>query len=94
MSDQKPEQPDWEVVDTAAPQPPPKATRSAMMRAILGPWWRWKIAAGVLVFCAVLALVFALAGIFFVVGLAVVLLTMAVAKVKQLLRNKDNSVTR
>lgn len=94
MSDQKPEQPDWEVVDTVAPQPPPNATRSAMMRAMLGPWWRWKIAAGVLVFCAVLALVFALAGIFFVVGLAVVLVSMAVAKVRQLLRDKGSSVTK
>jgi hypothetical protein len=44
MSDQEPVQAEWEVVDTAGPQqPPPKASRTAMLRAMLGPWWRWKI---------------------------------------------------
>ncbi|MET0963431.1 MAG: hypothetical protein ABWY05_11555 [Noviherbaspirillum sp.] len=94
MSDQKLEQAEWEVVDTMGPQAPPQATRAAMMRAMLGPWWRWKIAATILVMCMILALVFALAGVFFVVGLAVVLVSLVVAKVRQMLRQGGRSLTR
>lgn len=94
MSDQKLEQAEWEVVDTIGPQAPPKATRAAVMRAMLGPWWRWKMAAVALLLCAVLALVFAMAGVLFVVGLAVVLVSLIVAKVRQLLRHNGRSVTR
>ncbi len=94
MSDQKLEQTEWEVVDTVGPQTPPKATRAAMMRAMFGPWWRWKMVGVVLLLCAFLALVFAMAGILFVVGIAVVLVSLIVAKVRQLLRNSSRSVTR
>ena len=94
MSDQKLEQTEWEVVDTVGPQTSPKATRAAMMRAIFGPWWRWKMVGVVLLLCAFLALVFAMAGILFVVGIAVVLVSLIVAKVRQLLRNSSRSVTR
>ena len=94
MSDQKLEQAEWEVVDTIGPQAPPQATRAAIMRAMLGPWWRWKIAGAILVLCTILALVFALAGVLFVVGLAVVLVSLVVAKVRQLLRQGGRSLTR
>lgn len=94
MSDQKLEQAEWEVVDTVGPQAPPQATRASIMRAMLGPWWRWKIAGTIVVMCMILALVFALAGVFFVVGLAVVLVSLVVAKVRQMLRQGGRSVTR
>lgn len=94
MSDQKREQAEWEVVDTVGPQDPPTATRAQMMRAMLGPWWRWKMVGVVLLLCAVLALVFAIAGVLFVVGIGVVLVSLIVAKVRQLLRQGSRSVTR
>lgn len=94
MSDQKLEQAEWEVVDTVGPQAPPNATRAAVMRAMFGPWWRWKMVGVVLLLCAVLALVFAMAGVLFVAGLAVVLVSLIVAKVRQLLRHNGRSVPR
>ena len=95
MSDLKPEQAEWEVVDTAGPQqPPPKANRAAMLRAMLGPWWRWKIAAVMLSLAVITALVFAMAGVMFVVGVVIVLVSLVVAKVRQLLRQSGNSLTR
>jgi uncharacterized membrane protein YtjA (UPF0391 family) len=97
MSDQKFEQTEWEVVEgvegTAGPEAPPKATRAAKMRAMLGPWWRWKIAGLVTAGCIVLALVAALASVFFVVGVAVLLVSLVVAKVRQMLRQHGGSVT-
>jgi hypothetical protein len=95
MSDQKPEQAEWEVVDAAGPQqPPPKASRAATLRALLGPWWRWKIALLMLSFAVIAAIVFAMAGVMLVVGVAVVLVSLAVAKVRQLLRQNGSSLMR
>lgn len=98
MSDQKPEQPvqaDWEVIEPAsAQQAPPKITRAAMLRALLGPWWRWKIAILILALAVLAAFVFAVAGVMFVVGLVVVVASLVVAKVRQMLRQSSNSLTR
>jgi len=91
MSDQT----EWELVDTTEPraQAQPGASRSALLRAMLGPWWRWKIAVTVLVACLALALVAALAGVLFVVGAGVVLVSLVVAKVRQVLRHHGSSLT-
>jgi hypothetical protein len=91
MSDQT----EWEVVDAAEPraQPQPDVDRSTMMRAMLGRWWRWKVGAALLAACLVLALVAALAGVLFVVGMGVVLVSLVVAKVRQLLRQHSRSLT-
>ena len=103
MSDQKPETPEqtqWEVIDTDGPQQrqqqeqPPRASRATMMRAMLGPWWRWKIAGVTVIFVGILALMFAMAGVLFVVGAVVVLLSLVVAKVRQWLRQSGSSLTR
>jgi hypothetical protein len=96
MSEQKFEQfekTEWEVVESSGPEASPKATRAAMMRAMLGPWWRWKIAGLVAAGCIILALAAALASVFFVVGVAVLLVSLVVAKVRQMLRQHGNSVT-
>jgi hypothetical protein len=96
MSEQKSEQfekTEWEVVESTGPEASPKATRAAMMRAMLGPWWRWKIAGLVTAGCIILALVAALASVFFVVGVAVLLISLVVAKVRQMLRQHGSSVT-
>lgn len=93
MSEQKFEQTEWEVVESTGPEAPPRATRAAMMRAMLGPWWRWKIAGLVIAGCIILALVAALASVFFVVGVAVLLVSLVVAKIRQMMRQHGNSVT-
>lgn len=93
MSEQKFEQTEWEVVEGAGPKASPKATRADAMRAMLGPWWRWKIAGLVTAGCIILALVAALASVFFVVGVAVLLISLVVAKVRQMLRQHGSSVT-
>jgi hypothetical protein len=98
MSDQKSNQPlqaEWEVVEPAgAQQAPPKASRAATLRALLGPWWRWKIAALMLALVVLAAFVFAMAGVMFVVFGGVVLVSLVVAKVRQMLRQSGNSLTR
>ncbi len=93
MSEQKFEQTEWEVVEGIGPKASTKTSRAAMMRAMLGPWWRWKIAGLVTAGCIILALVAALASVFFVVGVAVLLVSLVVAKVRQMLRQHGNSVT-
>ena len=100
MSDQKPDQPvqaEWEVVEPVGAQQQqqqPKASRAAIFRAMLGPWWRWKIAALILALAVLAAFVFAMAGVMFVVGAGVVLVSLVVAKVRQMLRQSGNSLTR
>jgi len=99
MSEQKPDQPvqaEWEVVEPvgAQQQQQPKASRAAILRAMLGPWWRWKIAALILALAVLAAFVFAMAGVMFVVGAGVVLVSLVVAKVRQMLRQSGNSLTR
>ena len=97
MSDQKPDQSvqtEWEVVEPVGAQQSAKASRAAILRAMLGPWWRWKIAALMLAMTVLVAFVFAMAGVMFVVGVGVVLVSLVVAKVRQMLRQSGNSLTR
>jgi len=97
MSEQKPDQPmqaEWEVVEPVGARQPPKASRAATLRALLGPWWRWKVAALLLALAVLAAFVFAMAGVMFVVGAGVLLVSLVVAKVRQMLRQHGNSLTR
>jgi len=98
MSDFKPEAPEqaeWEVVDLVGPrQASPKASAAATLRALLGPWWRWKIAALILSVAIIAVFVFAMAGVMLVVGVAVVLVSLVVVKVRQMLRRSGSSLTR
>lgn len=67
---------DWEVVDHG-----PRGRRPSpqdLMRAILGPHWRWKIAGMTIVAGAILTVAVLVAGVFFV-GAAVVILAMVIA---------------
>jgi predicted lipid-binding transport protein (Tim44 family) len=98
MSEQKPEQSvqaEWEVVEPAASrQASPKASRAAMFKTLLGPWWRWKIAGLILSLAVIAAFVFAMAGVMLVIGVVTVLVSLVVAKVRQMLRQSSNSLTR
>ena len=98
MSDLKPESPEqaeWEVVDPVGPrQASAKASRAATLRSLLGPWWRWKVAALVFSVAVIAVFIFAMAGVMLVVGVAVVLVSLVVAKVRQMLRQSGNSLTR
>ena len=98
MSEQEPEQSvqaEWEVVEpVGTQQASARASRAATLKAILGPWWRWKIAALILSLAVIAAFVFAMAGVMLVVGVVVVLVSLVIAKVRQLLRQSSNSLTR
>lgn len=98
MSEQKPEQSvqtEWEVVEPAASeQASPRATRAAVFKTLLGPWWRWKIAGLIVALAVIAAFVFAMAGVMLVVGVVVVLVSLVIAKVRQLMRQSSNSLTR
>jgi hypothetical protein len=61
---------------------------------VLGPWWRWKIAALMVSLLIIAAFVFAMAGVMFVAGVVIVLVSLVVAKVRQLLRQSGSSLTR
>lgn len=93
MTEQKSEQVEWEVVDNVSQQEQAKAGRAARMRAMMGPWWRWKIAGLLTVAGLLLTLAAVLASMLVVVGVAAVLLSLAVAKIRQMLRQPGSSVT-
>lgn len=75
---------EWEIVDGAQPDPP--RTPTDTLRAMLGPWWRWKIGAAI-VFAGLALLFFvALAGIVVVAVIAFALLSVGIARFRSWLR--------
>lgn len=85
------EKTEWEVVDAPAP-----GARShgagfrlpQLLREILGPHWKWKIAGAAVVAGLALGLVLAIAGVAIVTLTAVALVSFAIAKLRQWLRGK------
>jgi hypothetical protein len=83
------EKTEWEVVDT--PSPDTRQTKEHFLKAMLGPWWRWKIASAVIV--AGLALVFfaALAGVIVLFVAVGAILSICIAKFRRWLRRDHGS---
>jgi uncharacterized membrane protein HdeD (DUF308 family) len=75
---------EWEVVE--ADQPDPRRTPADMLKAMLGPWWRWKIGAAVVLASLALLFFVALAGVVVVAVLAFALLSVGIAKLRRWLR--------
>jgi hypothetical protein len=81
------EKTEWEIVDVPHAEnrhaPDGRKSLLQMMQALLGPWWRWKLAA--LVTLAVLALVFFVAaiGVLLIVGTGAALLGLGAGKLRQ-----------
>jgi hypothetical protein len=88
------EKTEWEVVDGDAPPQDRRQTLQQLMKNLLGPWWRWKIAG--LATVAGMALIFFLTvTAVFVLGLmAVALFSVGVAKVRQWMHRRAGSAVR
>lgn len=83
---------DWEVVDADTQRhdqgrPPPRPPNPQdMLKAMLGPWWRWKLAGMFAVGALVLLFVAAVAGVVVVTAIAFALVAFAVVRVRNWLR--------
>lgn len=80
------DKPEWEVVDAEPAgrrqQLPPPLTPQEALRAMLGPWWRWKLAGLFVLGGVVLVFVAAVAGILVVSAIAFALLAFAVMRLR------------
>jgi hypothetical protein len=94
----------WEIVDDSAPQggngngngngPAPQGLNAGnLLRAMLGPWWRWKVAVFAVTAAVLLTLLALFAGVIFLAAAAGVILSLVVAKFRKLLRRPGGSVT-
>ncbi|HEV2610366.1 MAG TPA: hypothetical protein VGU61_08880 [Noviherbaspirillum sp.] len=71
---------EWELVDGSAS----RASQSAphFLKALLGPWWKWKAGGAAIVTAAVLLLLATVAGIVMLGVVALALLSLAVHRVR------------
>jgi hypothetical protein len=76
---------EWELVDAPASRSSQSATH--FLKALLGPWWKWKVGGAAIVTGAVLLLLATVAGIVILGLLAVALLSLAVHHVRAWLGN-------
>lgn len=85
---------EWEVVDTDASEglrsqhiaPTPQE----LLKTMLGPWWRWKLAGLFVVGGIVLVFVAAVAGVVVVTAIAFALLAIATVRVRNWLRGSHS----
>ncbi|HJV86860.1 MAG TPA: hypothetical protein VJ698_15450 [Noviherbaspirillum sp.] len=82
------EKAEWEVVDHERVASRPNV--ADVMRALLGPWWRWKLAASAVVTCIALTLIVTLSGILVSVLLMVGVTVIALRKVGSWLRGGNS----
>lgn len=75
------EKTDWEVVDVPAAART-QSTAHHLIRSVLGPWWRWKMAGFAIIAVAAVAVVIALAGVLAVMIVAGVALSVAVRQIR------------
>lgn len=80
------DKPEWEVVDAEPADErrglPPPLTPQQALRAMLGPWWRWKLAGLFVLGAVALVFVAAVAGILVVTAIALALVAFAVMRVR------------
>jgi hypothetical protein len=82
---------EWEVVDNA-PSPGKRPTIQQLMKTLLGPWWRWKIAGTATVAALVVVFFATLTGIFLLLMAAVGIMSIGISKFRQWLRSSDGSL--
>jgi hypothetical protein len=83
---------EWEVVDDA-PSPGKRPTIQQLMKTLLGPWWRWKIAGTATVAALAVVLFATLSGIILLLMAAVGIMSIGIARFKRWLRRSDESLT-
>lgn len=72
---------EWEIVD--GPERPQPRSAKELLKIALGPWWKWKLAAGAAVMGAFLVFMITIAGVF-IIGAAVLGVSIIIiAKLRQ-----------
>jgi hypothetical protein len=88
------EKTEWEIVDGDVPPQDRPQTLQQLMKNLLGPWWRWKVA-GLATVAGVAMVFFLTVTAVFVLGLmAVAIVALCVAKVRQWMRRRPGSAIR
>jgi apolipoprotein N-acyltransferase len=85
---------EWEVLDAPSPGEQardPRQGLSHLLRQLLGPYWKWKIAGAAAIGGLALAVLIALTGVVLVTLTAVAVLSIVVAAVRGWLRGGRNS---
>jgi hypothetical protein len=86
------EKTEWEVVD--GPPQDRRPNLQQLMKNLLGPWWRWKIA-GLLVVAGVTLIFFLTFAAVFVLGvMAVAIMAIVAGKIRQWTRRRPGSAVR
>lgn len=86
------EKTEWELVD--APSPGTRPTLRDVLKALLGPHWRWKIAGAAVVASVALALLLTLTGVAALLLVAVAILSIGVGKLRHWLGRGRRAVRR
>lgn len=79
---------EWEVVD--APAPGKRPTMQQLMKTLLGPWWRWKIAGAATVAAVVVVFFATLTGIILLLMVAIGIMSVGIGKFRRWLRRRSN----
>lgn len=76
---------EWEVVDNTEAGPIPNASRTPgeFFGALLGPWWRWKVGAALVLGGIALLFLVAFAGVVVLTALAFAMLSLAVVRIRR-----------
>lgn len=81
------EKTEWEVIDEGA-QPPPntRPTAQQLLRAVLGPYWRWKLAGLFIITGVILTLLAAFVGVIVLVLSAAAIVFFATTRIRRWLQ--------
>jgi hypothetical protein len=88
------EKTEWEVVDGDAPRQDQRQTLQQLMKNLLGPWWRWKVAGLVTVASMALILLLTVAAVFVLGFMAVAIASLCILKVRQWMHRRSGNALR
>lgn len=88
------EKTEWEVVDADAPPQDTRQTLQQLMKNMLGPWWRWKVAGVVIAAGAALMFFLTVTAIFILGVMAAAIISIGIGKVRQWLCARPGSAVR
>lgn len=86
------DQTEWEVVD--APPQDNRQTPQQMLKHLLGPWWRWKIAAAVIVLGVAMVFFLSVAAVFVIGLVTAAIISIGVARVRLWMRRRPGTTLR
>lgn len=88
------EKTEWEVVDNDAPRQERRQTLQQLMKNLLGPWWRWKVA-GLATVAGVAMMFFLTVAAVFILGLMVMgIVALCATKLRQWMRRRSGFAVR